>query len=106
MINQAETINKDTSFNIQKLGLCATCNSIEQCVSINMRTMPVWYCNEFDNFVKRNGFQQPVNEAPGYLKLASTPDNHFKGICSSCERRLDCNYVSVGEGVWHCSDYE
>ncbi|NIM12497.1 MAG: hypothetical protein GTO45_10350 [Candidatus Aminicenantes bacterium] len=90
--------------------ICSTCNHGELCVSKKTRQGPVWFCEEFDDYVPVK--EQDVNEA-GFLPAQSrvgpgTRENdtsQFKGLCINCESRFTCSNSRTQGGIWHCEEY-
>ena len=91
--------------------LCSTCNHAEICLSKKTRQGPVWFCEEFDDYV-------PVKE-PGVSEAGFQPAQSrdrpgtrgkeallFKGLCINCENRFTCITSKTEGGIWHCEEYK
>ncbi|MDQ1265118.1 MAG: hypothetical protein QG635_268 [Bacteroidota bacterium] len=88
---------------IEELGICSTCNYLDNCARRKKHTEAVWYCEEFDNNIEpkistkiRLATEQP--EIPIEEKI-------FVGLCANCEIRNECAYPKPEGGVWHCNEY-
>ncbi len=90
--------------------ICSTCNHAELCISKKTRQGPVWFCEEFDDYVPVK--EQDVNEAvflPAQSQVGpGTGENdssQFKGLCINCENRFTCINSRTEGGIWHCEEY-
>jgi len=86
-------------------GICTTCNSGEICTSKKTRQGPVWFCEEFDNYIPVK--EQPWFEAQAKAAIDTIEEDlsQFKGLCLNCEDRTKCNFIKPNGGVWHCEEY-
>ena len=84
-------------------GICITCNSHLNCSLRATKSAPVYYCEEFDDYV-------PV-PAPRVQQSSTTMEEHSKGhngavgLCLDCENRDKCAFSKSEEGIWHCEEY-
>jgi hypothetical protein len=89
--------------------ICSTCNYGELCVSKKTRQGPVWFCEEFDDYVTVTGEKSVGTESqiiPPWKDFNSLEDpTRFKGLCINCENRNTCVNTRVEGGVWHCEEY-
>jgi hypothetical protein len=79
------------------IGLCVTCNKVDDCAYLQMNNAPRFYCEGFDDYVpmkKENYRVSPLEIAPV-----------VKGLCVTCEVRETCAFPKPAEGVWHCEEY-
>lgn len=91
--------------------ICSTCNYGELCVSKRTRQGPVWFCEEFDDYVPvkeeevYEGGLQPAQSrvGPGAMEKDSP---QFKGLCINCEDRFICTNSKTVGGIWHCEEYK
>jgi len=86
--------------------ICSTCNYGDFCVTKKTRKRPVWFCEEFDNYVPVK--EQPMVEAQFQTRI-STGENdssQFKGLCINCESRHTCKFIKPNGGIWHCEEYK
>ena len=86
--------------------LCSTCNHGAICMSKKTRQGPVWFCEEFDNYVPVK--EQPWVEAQSQTAINTMEDDcsQFKGLCINCEERHNCHFSKPNGGVWHCEEYK
>ena len=90
--------------------ICSTCNYGKLCVSKKTRQGPVWFCEEYDDYVPvkvqevyEAGFQPAQSRVGSGIK--ENDSSQFKGLCINCENRVTCiNSKTVG-GIWHCEEY-
>ena len=84
------------------LGICSTCITVELCVGRKTWRGPVYFCEQFDD---------TVEAVPPKLRAVPTPEPRAepqvtaRGLCVNCDRRTDCQYPGMEEGIWHCEDY-
>ncbi len=88
--------------------ICSTCNHGEICVSKKTRQGPVWFCEEFDDYVAVKELYdtalQPTDSQERFSARGDEP-GQFKGLCLNCENRHACSYLKPNGGVWHCEEY-
>ncbi|NIM12499.1 MAG: hypothetical protein GTO45_10360 [Candidatus Aminicenantes bacterium] len=89
--------------------VCSTCNHVKICTSRKNRQGPVWFCEEFDDYVavmekKSVGSEfQIIPPWKGSNPIESSIE--FKGLCINCENRKTCVNSRVEGGIWHCEEY-
>lgn len=89
--------------------LCSTCNHAETCLSKKTRQRPVWFCEEFDDYVVvKELYDIAVQPTDSQDRFSAGEDEagQFKGICMNCENRRTCNYLKPNGGIWHCEEYK
>ena len=92
---------------MKQLGICSTCNHMEECTAGKNWKGPVTFCEEFDDYL-------PPKEAPvaavvkvvGEERNAKNDTSKYKGLCVNCELRETCAFPKPDGGVWHCEEYE
>ena len=89
--------------------ICSTCNHNETCTSKKTRQGPVWFCEEFDDYVAVKELYdtsgQPTDSQDRFSASADEP-GQFKGLCINCENRYKCSYLKPNGGIWHCEEYK
>ena len=86
----------------KNLGLCATCNHLQDCQHRLNDGEVIWFCEEFDDFVplhpRLTGTKPPQpGSGNGYGELM--------GLCVNCDNRQDCIHALKAGGVWFCEEY-
>lgn len=88
--------------------LCVSCNSMSLCTRRKNLVRPVWFCEEYDDFMP------PVNnkvKTAAKAKSKSAQSNKiensdkYKGICFNCLNRKICCYANTERIIWHCEEY-
>ncbi len=95
-----------TSFN----DICTTCNNAKICLSHGNKIRPVWFCEQFDDFVPINKDKTLEANSPilkSDIKSIKSAKNskEFKGLCVNCECRFECKLGKPNGGIWHCEEY-
>lgn len=88
------------------IGLCITCNNVSTCVHRRRHKQPVWYCEEFDNYLPPKEDLVLIMKDDEFLGEQQKETNGLSGLCSNCENRDTCTYQKPESGVWHCEEYE
>ena len=85
-------------------GLCATCNHAASCAIRKASRKPVWFCEEFDNYLAPSGH---AAEAAGStrMKREPKPNGGAAGLCANCDSRENCSYRTPGAEIWFCEQY-
>jgi len=97
-----DKVVKEVSIKTEQISyndICSTCNHLQICMNRKDRLRPIWFCEEFDDYV-------PVESAfkiPEYKPRTNTTE--FKGLCMNCENRNSCGFLRPNGGVWHCDEY-
>lgn len=94
--------------------ICATCNHLKICVNQHKRIRPVWFCEEFDDYVPAEKIKVkiPVQKSKPKDKYQISSDKKntqsqtLKGLCVDCENRDNCSLKKTNGGVWHCEEYK
>ncbi len=90
--------------------ICSTCNHVHGCVNLKRGDRPVWFCEEFDNYVpveEKTNDETIFQPVQSYIEQDSMEDvgRQFQGLCINCEDRHTCNLMKPNGGVWHCQEY-
>jgi hypothetical protein len=104
-LREADVKTEQTFYN----DLCSTCNHADICVSKKTRQGPVWFCEEFDDYVAvKELYDTTLQGTDSQDRISAGGDNtgQFKGLCINCENRHTCNYLKPNGGVWHCEEYK
>jgi len=80
--------------------LCWTCNDAVLCLDRQTLERPVWFCEQFDDYV-------PVTRrfAPRPTRVQTEVTNNVKGICVNCDERQYCGRGQSAEAIWFCEQY-
>ena len=86
----------------KNLGVCETCNHIEDCLHRFSNGMVIWFCEQFDDYVSPKPLSIP--------KISTTSLNPGKvegylWLCVNCEHRTNCKHSKTPSGIWHCEEY-
>jgi len=84
---------------LKSTGICTTCNHIDDCLFRLRNGRPVWFCEEFDDYVKMEAVM------PEEMQVEPDGQLRFLGLCLNCEERFTCAYPKPESGVWHCEEY-
>jgi hypothetical protein len=90
------------SDDVEYQGLCSTCNHAPTCVRLKHQKGPIWFCEEFDNYVSPP--KRKVSEDVSQLK-EKTYDRSM-GLCCNCKNRETCTFPKPEGGIWHCEEYQ
>ena len=82
-------------------GLCSTCNSGSICTRRKDITLPVLFCEEFDDSTAPEEEDWPV----AVPEDEETALDTARGLCCNCENRDLCTLQDSPGGVWHCEEY-
>jgi hypothetical protein len=82
--------------------LCSTCNYAPTCDNRSSSEKPVFYCEEFYNYVPVPVKKTSVSASAPTETI--DPDK-YKGLCSNCENRETCLLPRSEGGNWHCEEY-
>ena len=90
--------------------LCMTCNEAPTCFQRKIHGKPVWYCEQFDDYVPQKAkvsytIDTTQSSKQSQLKVDKEKLNGLKGLCCNCENRETCTYPKSNGGVWNCEDY-
>jgi hypothetical protein len=91
------------------IGLCATCNSADDCVYRKRRGVDAQFCELFDGQAA-SGNESSAGDAATEVVVAPEQPQVFdirelKGLCVNCAYRDDCKLPRPRGGVWHCEEY-
>lgn len=84
--------------------LCVTCNNAPECTSRKNIVRPVYFCENFDDYVPQK--HTGVETKPTPEKVVEEKIHEFKGLCVNCNHRDTCAFPKPEGGVWHCEEYE
>ncbi len=90
--------------------VCSTCNDVQLCTSRENRQRPVWFCEQFDDYVpvsEEKSVESEFQIIPPWKDSNSIEAGavQFKGLCINCENRSTCANSRVVGGIWHCEEY-
>jgi hypothetical protein len=86
------------------VGLCVNCKHIKDCISQNIYSRTVQFCELHETY-------EPKVYAVNYVKSnnngAKTPSDlkYSKGLCANCELVTECTIEKPEDGIWHCEEY-
>lgn len=81
--------------------LCSTCNHSDICVRLKTLIRPIWFCEEFDDYIP------PLKKISSQdtLKTEDTGCDKLLGLCCNCSNKNRCTLNKPSGGVWHCEEY-
>ena len=92
-------------------GICTTCNDGPTCVRRKSHGQPVWYCEEFDDYVlpsiktfRSDSVLMPGSHLVEDRKAEQDTDKH-SGVCINCSTRNECSFSELGSDIWQCNEY-
>ena len=92
----------------KSVSICSTCNNAGYCIQNKKNLGPVFYCEEFDDYI-------PVKpkSAKVYQRKKETFESSYGmeikkllGLCSNCDYVQSCTHIIPEGGIWHCEDYQ
>ena len=91
--------------------ICTTCSDGLTCVRRKSHGQPVWYCEEFDDYVppsiktfRGNSVLMPGNHLFKDRKAEQDMDKR-SGVCINCRTRNECSFFELGSDIWQCNEY-
>lgn len=84
--------------------LCVTCNNGPECTSRKNIIRPVYFCENFDDYVQQKTVEVEMELTPE--KAVAEKTLEFTGLCVNCNHRNTCAFPKPDGGVWHCEEYE
>ena len=90
--------------------LCITCNYAQTCFQRRLHRKPVWFCEQFDDYVPQKSkvtytIDTTKTSTPSSLHVDEKKLNGLKGLCCNCENRETCTYPKPDGGIWNCENY-
>jgi hypothetical protein len=85
--------------------LCITCNHYQICSTRRDRKRPIWFCEEFDNYVPIKEMKIKTDSKASF-KTVKKEMQQYKGLCINCENRENCKLHKPNGGIWHCEEYQ
>jgi len=82
-------------------GICVTCNDASFCARLAHHGQPVWYCEEFNDYM-------PAAPKMGGGKSDFTKEEKYdatSGICGNCRDSKACAMAMSGTPIWQCEEY-
>ena len=78
--------------------VCINCNEFDTC--INTRIQPIFFCEEYDNYliVQNNSL---YNEK----EVIVSKNNDYQGLCRNCVNSITCNFRKTNSTKWFCEEY-
>ena len=91
---------------LKQVGICSTCNHLEECTSKKNWRGPVFFCEEFDDYLppKEILLSKKVEVDSDAFRIENEA-NEYSGLCVNCEHRKTCTFPKSEGGVWHCEEY-
>ncbi len=83
--------------------LCVSCNHLSLCQSKKNTVRPVYFCEEFDDYIPP--LSKIVQQEKKTTAYKDRIDNPNLGLCMNCAHRDDCGYSKSEGGIWHCEEY-
>lgn len=83
--------------------LCTTCNCLPECDSTSAGRRPVYYCEQYDDYVPQKPAPKPRKAE---VKKPKEPEQKYTGICVNCDFRETCANATTEGGIWHCEEYQ
>lgn len=97
---------------LNNMGICATCNNHNGCLSFQnglQARRPVQFCDEFDNRVSGRAAHRDENRwknaDPLRGQVNEMSAQRAIGLCINCDHRSGCMFSLSPGGVWHCEEY-
>jgi len=86
--------------------LCWTCNHSTECLQKATLLRPVWFCEEFDCYVRVQKMAEK-DKAPQETVSCTIEEeaDRYEGLCRNCEDRQICAYSRTGERTLYCEEY-
>jgi hypothetical protein len=84
--------------------LCITCNHYQICSTRRDRGRPIWFCEEFDDYLPVKEMELETDYKASFKKVKKEAQQ-FKGLCVNCENRKTCKLLKPNGGIWHCEEY-
>lgn len=84
--------------------LCTTCNCAPKCISRKNIIRPVYFCENYDDFVPQKPVEVEVGPPP--RSMTEKAIQKFYGLCVNCSHRNTCAFPKPEGGIWHCEEYE
>lgn len=85
--------------------LCLTCNNVSVCTSRKGFKRPVYFCEEFDDFVPSPKISSP-SEPKSISRSEEKDTSKYPGLCMNCAHCETCTFPKPEGGIWHCEEYE
>ena len=109
-LNETNDCSKQTVSDSQQLGLCSTCNDMKICVSKKTWKGPVFFCEEFNDYVPSEIDGKKPEATPSVSEDSASRGEGVAarrlGLCVNCLHIESCTFPIVESGVWHCEEYE
>jgi len=87
------------------MGICVTCNSAPSCVNLKATHQPIWYCDQFDDYVPPSA----ATEKPRLLAKAPivqlSTNGSLEGLCRTCGNKNDCVNQTPGISKLFCEEH-
>ena len=90
-------------------GICGQCRHTKTCTYPKPTDRPVLICDEFEGYPMRAAAKvSSIKEAKSVAGAAGSDGviSLYRGLCSTCEKRDNCDFPKPEGGVWHCEEYE
>ncbi|MCP4600367.1 MAG: hypothetical protein GY847_07515 [Proteobacteria bacterium] len=92
---------------LSQVGICSTCNHLEECASRKNWKGPITFCEEFDDYLpsKKKLLLKDVKAESDILRIGNET-SEYMGLCVNCDCRRTCAFPKPEGGVWHCEEYK
>jgi hypothetical protein len=112
-LNFAESAGPDDAGALDQsklAGLCLTCNHAQTCVRAKHSGQPVWFCEEFDDYIPQSSQVagtgwKVIDEDSELQSRDHDRARTFGGICVNCTTRETCTLSGSGIDIWECNEY-
>jgi len=97
----------------QRTDICQTCIHVSECVhyrNCQSQGKTILHCENFDDkpvlsVVESEIFDVGKNSSESSENGIVYVQGRMKGLCTNCEKRIECRYPVREGGVWHCEEY-
>jgi len=90
----------------RELGICETCNHAPECVNLKVAQEPIWFCDQFEDYMPPAETLPSPAKLKKAAKLEQDGNGAYLGLCQTCAHKDNCANLRPGMGVWHCEEYE
>jgi len=87
------------------MGVCVTCNSAPTCVNLKATFQPIWYCDQFDDYVAPSAAEEKFRPVatPPLIKLST--NGSLDGLCTTCSNKNNCVNQTPGVSKLFCEEH-
>lgn len=84
--------------------LCTTCNSAPKCTVRKNLQRPIYFCDEYDDYVPPKSSK--IVQSSATSKTGERTVELDKGLCVSCKHHDSCTLRMSKGRIWFCEEYE